>query len=211
MTTIEQLCLPQPSPRLITAGEKSDTFTDRLGLLLKRHLEGVHMKDDPAAEVDDSDSPDWLVREMVRRAKDGDTDAALELMQVAMCELLARSINPHISDYLADCLMRAHKALSNRDGRPSEVLVNAFNLTRQKRRPNAAKTQERDWNVAVWVQMAQDECRLSATAAKNAAGELFGVENINRVLRDAGGVVEYHAENCRKHFLDIGKPLPPRR
>ena len=23
--------LPQPSPRLITAGEKSDTFTDRLG------------------------------------------------------------------------------------------------------------------------------------------------------------------------------------
>lgn len=27
--------LPLPSPRLITAGEKSATFTDRLGLLMK--------------------------------------------------------------------------------------------------------------------------------------------------------------------------------
>ena len=36
--------LPQPSPRLITAGEKSDSFTVRPGLLLERHLEGVAMK-----------------------------------------------------------------------------------------------------------------------------------------------------------------------
>lgn len=35
--------LPQPSPRLITAGEKSDTFTDRLGLPVKGTLKGCDM------------------------------------------------------------------------------------------------------------------------------------------------------------------------
>jgi hypothetical protein len=169
------------------------------------------MANDPAAELEGSDSADWLIKETVRRAKDGDTDAALELINTAMCELWARSINPIVFDYLADCLLRAHKGLSDKEGRPGEVLIKAFNLTKRKRRPTAATTQTRDWQVAVWVQMAQDECRLSATAAKNAASDLFGVENINRVLRDAGGVVEYHAENCRQHFLDIGKALPPRR
>ena len=169
------------------------------------------MTDDPAAELEDFDSADWRIRETVRRAKGGDTDAALDLMHTAMCQLWVRSINPHVSDYLADCLLRAHKGLSDKEGRPGDVLIKAFNLTKRKQRPTAATTQTRDWKVAVWVQMAQDECRLSATAAKNAASELFGVENINRVLRDAGGVVEYHAEYYRQHFLDIGKALPPRR
>lgn len=177
---------------------------------MKCRLEGVRMTD-KATEVEGSGSPDWFVREMIRRAKDGDTDAALEILHTAMCELLARSVNPHVSDYLASCLMSAHKALSNKDGRPGEALVKAFNLTKKPRRPNAEKTQERDSNLAIWVQMAQDECRMSPTAAKVAAGELFGVENVNRILRDAGGVIDYHADNCRKYFLAIGKPLPPRR
>ena len=169
------------------------------------------MTDDQCAEDDGLDSPDWYVRETIRRAKDGDTEAALELLHTAMCGLLAHSINPNVSDYLADCLAAAHTALSDKNDRPGEVLVKAFNLTKEPRRPNAAKTQERDSNIALWVQMAQDECGMGASAAKVAAGELFGVENINRVLRDAGGVVDYHAVNCRQHFLDIGKPLPTRR
>lgn len=168
------------------------------------------MTDDPAAELEDSDSADWFIKETVRRAKDGDTDAALELMHTAMCELWARSINPNVSDYIADCLLRAHKGLSDREGRPGDVLIKAFNLTKPQRRPTASTTQTRDSNIAVWVQMAQDECGLSATAAKNAASDLFAVENINRVLRDAGGDVEYCAESCRQYFSDIGKPLPPR-
>lgn len=169
------------------------------------------MTDEKTAEVDDTDSPEWFVREMVRRARGGDADAALELMHTAMCGLLARSINPHVSDYLADCLMRAHKALSDKDGRPGDALAKAFNLTKEPRRPKDAKKPERDSNIAVWVQMAQDECCMDETEAKAAAGELFGIENINRVLRDAGGVHEYHADNCRKLFVEIGKPLPPRR
>ena len=43
--------LPQPSLRLITAGEKSDTFTDRLGLLMRGHLEGVPMFESPTLSV----------------------------------------------------------------------------------------------------------------------------------------------------------------
>ena len=169
------------------------------------------MTDGKSVEPDDFYSPDWYVKETISRAKGGDTDAALELMHTALCGLLAHSVNPYVSDYLADCLMDAHKALSDRESRPGVALAKAFNFAKEPGRPNDARIQERYSNIAIWVQMAQNECGMTGPEAKAAASELFGVENINRVLREAGGVHEYHSDNCRKHFLAIERPLPPRR
>jgi hypothetical protein len=169
------------------------------------------MTDGQGREPEDFESPDWYARETIRRAKDGDTVAALELMHTAMCGLWARSMNPHVSDYLADCLMGAHKALSDKDGRPGDALAKAFNFKKEPRRPNDAKKTERDSNIAVWVQMAQDECGMTAAEAKAAAGVLFSIENIDRVLRDAGGVQNYNSDYFRKLFRKINRPLPTRR
>ena len=65
-------------------------------------------------------------------------------------------------------------------------------------------------DVAFWVHLAEKVSGLSLSDAKAEAGRVFGLENIDRSLRNAGIVGEINVEACTEHFHLMGKPLPSR-
>ena len=70
--------MPQPSLRLITAGEKSKTFTDRPGLLIEGHFEGVQLSFTPE-QPPDSHLID-LATNCVEMAKQGNFQSGMEVI-----------------------------------------------------------------------------------------------------------------------------------
>ena len=156
--------------------------------------------------------PGWLEAQTVARARAGDREAALALLETAGLSLMARSLEPAVADYMAEVLLAAHECLKDDAARPGEVLTKAFRLGRRRGRPDESRTLERDSDIAVWVHLAVERgAKLSG--AKRRASTLFGVANVDRVLR-ANSPVSIPAdalERWESYFNEHRKPLPPRR
>lgn len=151
----------------------------------------------------------------IELAKGGDRDAAIELIRRAVVGLYARSLSHEVADYLALALS---KVLPNGTGFDA-----AFNLERKPGRPSDGRASERDQMAAVWVYCAVRHCGLTETDAKARAADAFGLENIDRALRqakpDAEALDMAFASASREPrgeawftemFKQMGKPLPPR-
>lgn len=164
-------------------------------------------------DVSPSDfGPGWLESEMVNRARDGDRDAALALLESAGLALMARSIRPEVADYLAEALLAAHEGLISEADRPGNVLEVAFRLKRGRGAPVRRRTGERESDIAVWVHLAVQR-GTSLSGAKRKAAKDFGVANIDRIL-SANKPVHVPADAVswwESHFVQQRKPLPPPR
>jgi hypothetical protein len=80
--------------------------------------------------------PGWLEAQTVARARAGDREAALALLETAGLSLMARSLEPAVADYLAEVLLAAHEGLKDDAAKPGEVLTKAFRLGRRRGRPD---------------------------------------------------------------------------
>lgn len=145
------------------------------------------------------------VPETLRRANEGDREAALEAIEIALAELLQGSIDRDLGLYLAICFQ---KALADKD---NPDFLRAFNLSRSRGRPNISDTADRDSDIAIWVHLAVEQRGHSLADAKAWAGDLFGVENIDRALRNAGEVKDCNVLACEKHFDLTQKALPAKQ
>ena len=155
--------------------------------------------------------PSWLKRQTIIRARNGDLEAALDLILSAAASLHARSINPVVADYRANALTDAWHSIKNDGSLAEDALASAFNLKRQPFRTASLKTAEKASNVAIWIEIAVSERGLTWKDAKGLASDLFGVSNVDRALRDAGPIESFNLDACVLHFESIGKPLPPRQ
>lgn len=156
--------------------------------------------------------PGWLESEQVKRARNGDREAALALLETAGLGLMARSLEPVVADYLAEAFLAAHEGLKDETARPGEVLTTAFRLERGRGRPDQRRTNERDSDIAVWVHLAVHR-GTNLSGAKRRAATLFGVANVDRILR-ANSPVSVPADAVdwwESHFAEERKPLPPAR
>jgi hypothetical protein len=156
--------------------------------------------------------PGWLEKKMVARARAGDRDAALALLETAGLSLMARSMEPVVADYVAEVLLAAHEGLKDEAARPGEVLTKAFRLERRRGRPDESRTKERDSDLAVWVHLAVER-GADLSGAKRRAASLFGVVNVDRVLRANSpvSVPPDAMDYWESHFKEQRKPLPPPR
>ena len=144
------------------------------------------------------------VPETLRRANEGDREAALEAIEIALAELLQGSIDRDLGLYLAICFQ---KALADKD---NPDFLRAFNLSRSRGRPNISNTADRDSDIAIWVHLAVEQRGYSIADAKEMASELFGIANIDRTLRNAGEVKDCDLLACERYFQILQKPLPER-
>lgn len=169
-------------------------------------------QEDPHSPLAQSFEPGWYERETIMRAREGDRDAALEAIDLAIAGLHAGALNSVVAAYLAEALQETHTALKGEPDRaPGDVLAHAFKVARPAKRPIEARTRDRAIDVAVWVHLAVSECGLKLPEAKTRASEIFGLENVNRTLRHIGPVESCNAAHFRKLFAEQGRPLPPRQ
>jgi hypothetical protein len=112
-----------------------------------------------------------------------------------------------LGTYIACALEQVHR---ERDSLTGETFICAFNLTRDRKRPAEPRVLSRDIDIAAWVHVATAR-GLSPAEAKGQAQDAFGIENIDRSLRNAGPVHSVNEEAYERIFSERGMPLPPRQ
>ena len=145
--------------------------------------------------------------ETLRRAREGGRAENLDALDLAVSDLFSGSLSYPLALYLAQ---RLEEAMQTQGGLSGNSFEQAFRLSRLKGHPAQKETAARNFQLAVWVHMAQRR-GLSPADAKNQAADLFHVENVARCLRDAGPVVEVNEDACEGWLARAGKPLPPRQ
>ena len=123
--------------------------------------------------------------ELVPLANEGDRMCAHQLLWMSARTLRAGALlDPVVAVYLANALDKVADFMSNHpDEFPGEAFAEAFNFPRRRGRQASWQTESRDLLIMVWVRAALNDRRMTMAEAKRQAAELFGLENIDRVLR----------------------------
>lgn len=163
---------------------------------------------------DDRDKPpgwdrDWYCARVVEKARNGDRAAALEAIEQAIAGLGAGDLSPAIADYLHECLIAATDAI-RAETEPGAAFVKAFRLERARGRPVDPRTEDRDFEIALWVYVAVHRYGISLADAKLDAAEVFAVQNIERSIRATGQLDAVSIENAEQFLKDRYIPLPKR-
>lgn len=145
--------------------------------------------------------------ETLRRAREGGRAENLDALSLAVSGLLSGALSYPLALYLAQGL---EGAMQSQGGLSGASFEHAFRLSRLKGAPAQEETATRNYQLAVWVHLAERR-GLSPADAKNQAADLFHVENVARCLRDAGPVTEVNEDACEGWLAGAGKPLPPRQ
>ena len=146
--------------------------------------------------------------ETLRRAREGGRAENLYALELAVSGLFNGSLSYPLALYLAQGL---EEAMHTKGGLSGASFERAFRLSRLKKgHPAQEETAARNFQIAVWVYMAERR-GLSPADAKDQAAGLFHVENVARCLRDAGPVTEVNEDACERWLALEGKPLPPRQ
>ena len=161
------------------------------------------MEDEPPQILDTAS----FEAETLRRAREGGRAENLDALNLAVSGLFSGSLSYPLALYLAQGLERAMQSQGGLSGASFEQ---AFSLSRIKGHPAQEETAARNFQIAVWVHLAERR-GLSPADAKNQAADLFHVENVARCLRDAGPVVEVNEDACEGWLARAGRPLPPRQ
>ena len=103
------------------------------------------------------------------------------------------------------------KVVKERGTLTGDTFIRAFNLVRERKRPEEqSRRLVRDMDIAAWVEIATRR-GLTRADAKSRAKDLFGLENIDRNLRNAGEVREVSERAYDELFVLQGRPLPHRQ
>ena len=144
--------------------------------------------------------------ETLRRAQTGGRSENLAALELAVSGLYGGALSYSLALYLASGLKRAMRSSEGICGASFE---DAFQLMRAKGAPKQERTAARDFELCVWVHLAEKR-GLSPAEAKAEASDLFHVENVARILREVGPVSEVNEGACEEWLARAGKPLPPR-
>jgi hypothetical protein len=143
--------------------------------------------------------------ETIKRAKEGDRDAAVELIHLAMAGLYLGRVRSDVAFYLAEAF---RQMLPDPCG---DSFEEAFNLKRLRRRPKSKTAGDRNTLAAVWVSIATQR-GMALVDAKACAAELWAIENIERTIRNEKvSPKDDGADLWDRVFLELRKPLPTRQ
>lgn len=145
--------------------------------------------------------------EVLRRAREGGRAENLDALGLAVSGLFSGSLSYPLALFLAQGLENAMQSQAGLSGGSFEQ---AFRLSRVTGHPAQEATAARNFQLAVWVHLAEVR-GLTPADAKNQAADLFHVENVARCLRDVGSLSEVNQEACEGWLARAGKPLPPRQ
>ena len=148
-----------------------------------------------------------LEAEALRRAQAGGRPENLFAIELAISGLYSGTLTYPLALYLASGLERA---IRSSEGLSGDSFEDAFQLMRAKGAPKQDRTAARDFQLCVWVHLAEKR-GFSPAEAKAEASESFHVENVARILREVGPVSEVNEGACEEWLARAGKPLPPRR
>jgi len=145
--------------------------------------------------------------ETLRRAKSGGRADNLDALELAISALYSGTLSYSLALYLASGL---EQAIRSSGGLSGDAFENAFQLGRERGAPKRDSTAARDFQLSVWVYLAEKR-GLSPAEAKANASELFHVENVARILREASPVTEVNEDACEGWLARVGKRRPPRQ
>ena len=143
--------------------------------------------------------------ETLKRALHGGRAENLDALELAVSSLFSGVLSYQLACYLAT---RLEQAMRSSGGLCGASFESAFRLSRAKGHPTQEPTADRNFQLAVWVHLAQKR-GLSLTEAKGQAGDLFHVENVARCLREVGPLHEVNEAACEGWLARAGRPLPP--